>query len=227
MATIGKKAIATTASPHFAPGPLPATSLAPPTPPAGPVPAPFAYLSRSRTADSTASGLKVGGAEVLVSGSRMDVDVPGNLPCLSTGGDIVTAQVDNSCNVLTGSMKVLAGGAQVACTGDMAHLNTPPNAQSPAQVDGMLLMAATIQMALVGGGSASVVVVLDPISVTSGDVVDQNVDLEITGLIPLRWAVASLLTGIGSTAHDRPDIEVIRDESAALVEHRGGHWQRG
>lgn len=47
------------------------------------------------------------------------------------------------------------------------------------------------------------------------------------GLIPLRWAVASLLTGIGSTAHDRPDIEVIRDESAALVEHRGGHWQRG
>jgi len=47
------------------------------------------------------------------------------------------------------------------------------------------------------------------------------------GLIPLRWAVASLLAGIGSAAHDRPDIEVIRDESAALVEHRGGHWQRG
>ena len=69
---------------------------------------------------------------------------------------------------------------------------------------------------------------IDPeIDATSGDVVDQNVDLEITGLIPLRWAVASLLTGIGSTAHDRPDIEVIRDESAALVEHRGGHWQRG
>lgn len=47
------------------------------------------------------------------------------------------------------------------------------------------------------------------------------------GLIPLRWAVASLLAGIGSGAHDGPYIEVARDEAAALVEHRGGHWQRG
>ncbi len=44
------------------------------------------------------------------------------------------------------------------------------------------------------------------------------------GLIPLHWAVASLLCGIGSAT--RPDAEItqIRDAAAKLVEHRGGVW---
>ncbi len=42
------------------------------------------------------------------------------------------------------------------------------------------------------------------------------------GLIPLQWAVASLLTGVGGG----PDSARVRDAAAALVEHRGGHWHR-
>ena len=42
------------------------------------------------------------------------------------------------------------------------------------------------------------------------------------GLIPLQWAVASLLTGVGGS----PDSASVRDAAAALVEHRGGHWRR-
>ncbi len=45
------------------------------------------------------------------------------------------------------------------------------------------------------------------------------------GLIPLRWAVASLLAGIGSVAHSAAQISLIRDGAADLVEHRGGLWR--
>ena len=48
-------------------------------------------------------------------------------------------------------------------------------------------------------------------------------DTETHGLVPLRWALASLLAGIGSS---RPPerIAEIRDTAAALVTSRGGHW---
>jgi hypothetical protein len=41
--------------------------------------------------------------------------------------------------------------------------------------------------------------------------------------VPLRWALASLLAGIGSS---RPPEQIaeIRDTAAALVTSRGGHW---
>ncbi|CAN5476661.1 hypothetical protein BH10ACT9_BH10ACT9_60730 [soil metagenome] len=42
------------------------------------------------------------------------------------------------------------------------------------------------------------------------------------GLVPLEWAVASLLAGIGSAAHTGADVEAIRDHAADLVRHRGG-----
>ena len=44
------------------------------------------------------------------------------------------------------------------------------------------------------------------------------------GLIPLRWALASLLASIGSTAFSGEQILAIRDESADLVRRRGGRW---
>lgn len=48
-------------------------------------------------------------------------------------------------------------------------------------------------------------------------------DTETHGLVPLRWALASLLAGIGSS---RPPEQIaeIRDTAAALVTSRGGHW---
>jgi hypothetical protein len=42
------------------------------------------------------------------------------------------------------------------------------------------------------------------------------------GLVPLRWAVASLLGSIGSDAHSPDELEIIRDQAADLVRRRGG-----
>lgn len=44
------------------------------------------------------------------------------------------------------------------------------------------------------------------------------------GLVPLRWALASLLAGIGSDAYTPTQVTAIRDLSADTVRHRGGVW---
>lgn len=51
-------------------------------------------------------------------------------------------------------------------------------------------------------------------------------DTQRWGLLPLRWAVASLLTAIGSDTHSTPQVSAIRDEAAALIGHRGGLFAR-
>ena len=84
--TLGGKAgkeIATTGSGHIAPAP-PATSMLPPTP-AGPVPAPFPYVAKSSSATQTSDKLTVGGKPVLVEGSVMDIQKPGNQPAAPPG----------------------------------------------------------------------------------------------------------------------------------------------
>jgi hypothetical protein len=43
------------------------------------------------------------------------------------------------------------------------------------------------------------------------------------GLVPLRWALARLLAGIGSATHGPAEIADIRDQSAAFVTRHGGH----
>jgi hypothetical protein len=49
-------------------------------------------------------------------------------------------------------------------------------------------------------------------------------DTERLGMIPLRWALASLLAGIGSSARSAARISAIRDCSADTVRSRGGVW---
>jgi hypothetical protein len=44
------------------------------------------------------------------------------------------------------------------------------------------------------------------------------------GLVPLSWAVASLLVDVGSAVHSLPQIVALRDASAGVVVHRGGAW---
>ena len=44
------------------------------------------------------------------------------------------------------------------------------------------------------------------------------------GLVPLSWAVASLLADIGSEVQSPPQIVAVRDASANVVVHRGGTW---
>jgi RHS repeat-associated protein len=181
MSTIGMKKIATTGSGHCVPGPTPATSLV--SPPQPPAPTPFAYICRSTTAALTSKKFKVGGDEVLVNGSKMDIEPPGNAPSQAGGGDILTHVVNLGCAVFTGSSKVKAGGKEVACTGDQARMNVPQGGPY-AQTIGRLAMlaevnAATNKQAYAAGGYA----ILDPISIASGDVLDENQDLVLPGLI--------------------------------------------
>jgi hypothetical protein len=49
-------------------------------------------------------------------------------------------------------------------------------------------------------------------------------DAEHHGMIPLRWALSSLLAGIGSTARSEVEVAAIRDDSADTVRSRGGVW---
>jgi hypothetical protein len=46
------------------------------------------------------------------------------------------------------------------------------------------------------------------------------------GLIPLRWALASLLAGIGSNVMTPQVVADIRAESADFVTRHGGQWSR-
>ena len=49
-------------------------------------------------------------------------------------------------------------------------------------------------------------------------------DTEHHGMIPLRWALASLLAAIGSATHGELEVAAIRDGSADTVRSRGGVW---
>lgn len=49
-------------------------------------------------------------------------------------------------------------------------------------------------------------------------------DADTYGLVPLRWALACLLSDIGSAVHSPAVIASIRDGSAQVVARRGGHW---
>lgn len=44
------------------------------------------------------------------------------------------------------------------------------------------------------------------------------------GLVPLRWALASLLADVGSAAYPPSQVTDSRDTSADTVRHRGGAW---
>lgn len=47
------------------------------------------------------------------------------------------------------------------------------------------------------------------------------------GLVPLRWALACLLTDIGSADHSPGEVAGIRDRSATFVTRHGGPWNGG
>jgi hypothetical protein len=60
---------------------------------------------------------------------------------------------------------------------------------------------------------------------TSRHVADAALETtERLGLVPLSWALACLLSDIGSAAHSSPQIASTRDRLADVVRHRGGAW---
>lgn len=77
-------------------------------------------------------------------------------------------------------------------------------------------------------------VVLAAAMCTAGDLAGSRavadaalVATETHGLRPLQWALASLLSGIGSAAHSAEEILAIRTRSAAFVTRHGGRWRVG
>ncbi|APR87928.1 Rhs-family protein [Minicystis rosea] len=187
--TIGGKDIATTGSGHVSPGP-PATSLIPPTPPAGLVPAPFPYVASSSSATGTSDRLTVGGKPVLVEGSAMDVERPGNQPAAPPGaGDVLTHVVCGKAVTTSGSSKVKAGGKGVCATGDSTVLGVPSPCGKVAQSNGRLIAAVDYNAsgADYAAMAAVVVTVGEPVAVVTGEVVDDMVDLALPGLIPVEW----------------------------------------
>ncbi|BBY43907.1 hypothetical protein [Mycolicibacterium celeriflavum] len=49
-------------------------------------------------------------------------------------------------------------------------------------------------------------------------------DAQCLGMVPLQWALACLLTDIGSAGHSSQDMVVLRDGCADTVRRRGGEW---
>ncbi|MBB3750087.1 hypothetical protein FHT44_002548 [Mycolicibacterium sp. BK634] len=52
-------------------------------------------------------------------------------------------------------------------------------------------------------------------------------DTDTFGLIPLRWALACLLTDIDSATLTSQQVSAIRDDCAGVITRRGGRWSRG
>ncbi|HRD14989.1 MAG TPA: hypothetical protein PLI79_24370, partial [Mycobacterium sp.] len=52
-------------------------------------------------------------------------------------------------------------------------------------------------------------------------------DTAVYGLVPLRWALACLLSDLGSTTRATHEVVTIREQCAAEVTRRGGRWSGG
>lgn len=50
-------------------------------------------------------------------------------------------------------------------------------------------------------------------------------DAQAHGLAPLQWALACLLSDIGSASHNPADIAAVRERNAQFVIRHGGHWK--
>jgi RHS repeat-associated protein len=200
---LGKAQIATRKSGHFAPGP-PAANLAPPTPPAGPVPAPFLYIAKTSTGHSgtLADETVCKGATCLVASSAMDVERPGNMPTQPVkamgGTDIVTHVVVGQARMLSGSAATTAKNGEKVCkTGDPVALNVPMPSSKLHQSEGVLVLGlvpgmsdAAKKKALEEAQANAAIVTKtgDPVAVTTGEVLDDVVDLALPGLIPVAWS---------------------------------------
>ncbi|MBK8258048.1 MAG: RHS repeat protein [Polyangiaceae bacterium] len=214
--TLSNKDIATPKSGHGCVSP-PVMSVAPPTPPAGPITLPFPYVARSATAEGTEAALKASEKECLVERSEMKVDMPGNKPCESVkpmgGGDVVTHAICGVAVMIDGSAGTSSGGKRVCKTMDNVRMCLVMKSQQVAQ--------ATVPLLLAGGGAfagdkgtgsekkeEAVRTALkeqaaktgnktagppepdlesDPVAVAGGSVVDSAVDFTIPGDLPLIW----------------------------------------
>ncbi|WP_437334293.1 DUF6531 domain-containing protein [Sorangium sp. So ce394] len=188
--TSDNKEIATTGSGHVMPGPTPAVSHGPALTPAGaPVPTPYVYMARSATAENTQSCTVISDKPVLTLRSHMKIDEPGNMPSKSTGGDVVTFATCGRATMFTASTSFYAGDAHVCRTLDKGYMNTATADGKVAQCVGTLFHG--IDVSASGANpeqfSAKGCYVIDPVSVASGEVCDEDVDAVLEGRIRVVW----------------------------------------
>ncbi|WP_437646542.1 DUF6531 domain-containing protein [Sorangium sp. So ce362] len=189
-ATVGGKPgknIAHKGSSHTAVG-TPATSTVPPPPPTGPAMAPFPMACRSAKSKDAKKKLKTSKKKTVTSGCSAPVEMPGNQPSKPAvpPHDVVTMKVNSTGTNTTGSSKVKADKNGVAATMDGEAMNVTTEGGKMAQSNGVYTDA-------VDGGkyndeweelSAELLKLGDPVSVATGEVVDERVDLELPGAFP-------------------------------------------
>lgn len=186
--------IVTTSSNHVAPGASPAVSLSPPTPPAGPIPLPYVYIAKSSTAKGTSTTLKINGGQALKAKSYMDIELPGNTPSTPIGSfDIITmakCKEGHPLPPLKSQAKVESGSQPVAVTLDKCVLNVMTEDMQLCQSIGPFMgMADFLAKAAKGFNTndIKVLTVAEPVAVATGDVVDEAIDVDLGGLIPVSW----------------------------------------
>ena len=213
--TSGGKQVATKKTKHKAVAP-PQTSLYPPTPPGAPVPTPAVTTSDTSKASSTKSATTIAGAEVVVKGSSMPTDSPGNQPSQVLGGDIVShgiAGVAGNMEVTSGldglAHRFVDGKGEISTTSRRRQprysrnaMNKPSPMGGVAQQTGKLVKGAGTGTSGAseddegGEGSAGkkgasapskAKTEGDPVTVATGFVVDDAVEVALPGLIPLEW----------------------------------------
>jgi RHS repeat-associated protein len=220
----GGKKVATKKTKHKAVA-APQTSLYPPTPPGAPVPTPIPTMADTSKAQGTKSATKIDGAEVVVKGSHMPTDSPGNAPSQPLGGDIVSHGIAGTAGhveVTSGSSRTLVDGSGVAVTTDSAAMNKPSPIGGVAQQTGVLVEGAGLGMSSASGsaeggdgeaakktakapsgakeespagpakageadGPAAPKTEGDPVTVATGFVTDEIVEIALPGAIPLAF----------------------------------------
>jgi hypothetical protein len=116
---------------------------------------------------------------------------------------------------------VAAELAMVGGDGDVAVRHAEAAAELAATLDGAARHRAKSEVVLAAALCSAGAVE------RARDVADAA--LELTGrlgLIPLRWALASLLVDLAGTEDRAADLRKLRDDCAGRVEHWGGTWRR-
>lgn len=192
--TVDSKDIVHTGSQHTAPGP-PAVSLIPPTPPAGPVPSPFAYVAKSSDpqngSEAPPASITVSGKRVIVKGTEIKILPPINAPAEPLGpmgGDVVTKAVKKFAVAFEGTDQVVAGSDKkpIALTLHEVRLNLMDANQQVIQCISKWLGAGMI--AKMKPGTLWLIVFrgrirtdADPVAVTTGWVIDERIEVSLSG----------------------------------------------
>jgi RHS repeat-associated protein len=202
----GKRKVATKGSGHKAVA-APQTSLYPPTPPGAPAPTPVVTTAKTSNAKRTKAATKIAGAEVVVKGSSIPTDSPGNAPSQPLGGDIVShgiAGTAGNMEVTGGSSRTLVDGAGVATTGDTVAMNKPSPTGGVAQQTGTLVEGGGAgasgasqadgsgdddrkPIALLPQNASKTPTAGEPVTVATGFVVDDTTELTLPGMILVEW----------------------------------------